>query len=176
MSSGPLRAGAAGGSGKWGFVFQNPDAQCKMLGAQCTSSALSVQELYPVRAGAVVHRPRCFHEGGGPRISRVKTDTGGNFQETTSPGATVNNGKWEMCFAGTAGICDAELGWSMDLADGIGNGRVRKPRIRVTKTLQNLPQAPRQSSSGEDIGRGKLLRRQCFEYLFHESLHFEWFG
>ena len=95
---------------------------------------------------------------------------------TTSPGAPGNNGKWDICLVGTAGICDAELGWSMDLADGIGNGRVRKPRIRVTKTLQNLPQTPRQSSSGEDIGRGKLLRRQCFEYFFHESLHFEWFG
>ena len=140
MSSGPLRAGAAGGSGKWGFVFQNPDAQCKMLGAQCTSSALSVQELYPVRAGAVVHRPCCFHEGGGPRISRVKTDTGGNFQRTTGPVAPGNNERWEICFVGAAGICDAELDWSVDLADGAGNGSVRKPRIRAMKSLQNLSQ------------------------------------
>ena len=141
MSSGPLRAGAAGGSGKWGFVFQNPDAQCKMLGAQCTSSALSVQELYPVREGAVVHRPRCFHEGGGgPRISRVKTDTGGNFQRTTGPVAPGNNERWEICFVGAAGICDAELDWSVDLADGAGNGSVRKPRIRAMKSLQNLSQ------------------------------------
>jgi len=41
-------------------------------------------------------------------------------RSTTSPGATANNGKWEIGFAGTAGICDAELGWSMDLTDAIG--------------------------------------------------------
>ena len=29
----------------------------------------------------------------------------------------------------------------MDLTDGAGNGRVRKPRIRVTKALRNLSQA-----------------------------------
>ena len=102
---------------------------------------VSVQELYPVREGAVVHRPRCFHEGGGgPRISRVKTDTGGNFQRTTGPVAPGNNERWEICFVGAAGICDAELDWSVDLADGAGNGSVRKPRIRAMKSLQNLSQ------------------------------------
>ena len=41
---------------------------------------------------------------------------------------------------GAARTCDAErdwsMGWSMDLTDGAGNGRVRKPRIRVTKALR----------------------------------------
>ena len=59
---------------------------------------------------------------------------------TTSPGAPGNNGKWDICLAGTAGICDAELDWSMDLADGAGNGRVGKPMIRAIKTLRNLSQ------------------------------------
>ena len=39
---------------------------------------------------------------------------------------------------GTAGICDGELDWSMDLADDAGNDRVR---IRTIKALQNLSQA-----------------------------------
>ena len=42
---------------------------------------------------------------------------------------------------GTAGICDGELDRSVDLADGAGNGSVRKPRIRAMKSLQNLSQA-----------------------------------
>ena len=45
------------------------------------------------------------------------------------------------CFWGAAGICGAELDWSMDLADGAGNGRVRKPGIKAVKTLRNLSQA-----------------------------------
>ena len=28
------------------------------------------------------------------------------------------------------------------MADGAGNGRIRKPRIRAMKSLQNLSQAP----------------------------------
>ena len=39
-----------------------------------------------------------------------------------------------------AGICGVELDWSMNLADGTGNGRVRKPRIWAVKTLQNPSQ------------------------------------
>ena len=99
MSSGPLRAGAAGGSGKWGFVFQNPDAQCKMLGAQCTSSALSVQELYPVREGAVVHRPRCFHEGGEDHgFHGLKRIRGATFNEQRVPSrrGTTSDGKFVL--------------------------------------------------------------------------------
>ena len=45
-----------------------------------------------------------------------------------------------MCFVG---ICGAELDWSMDVADGAGNGRVRMPGIRAMKILQNLSQAMR---------------------------------
>jgi hypothetical protein len=37
----------------------------------------------------------------------------------------------------------------MDLAAGDGNGRVRKPRIRAIKTLQNLSQAQRYNSPAE---------------------------
>jgi hypothetical protein len=44
-------------------------------------------------------------------------------------------------FLGAAGICDGESDWSMDMADGAGNGRVRKPRIRTKNALQNLSQA-----------------------------------
>jgi hypothetical protein len=32
------------------------------------------------------------------------------------------------------------MDWSVDLADGAGNGSVRKPRIRAMKALQNLSQ------------------------------------
>ena len=71
----------------------------------------------------------------------LKRIRGGNFQRTTSPGAPGNNGEWGICFVGTAGICDGELDRSVDLADGAGNGSVRKPRIRAMKSLQNLSQA-----------------------------------
>ena len=57
-------------------------------------------------------------------------DTGG--QRATS------NAEWGICFAGAAGVCEAELDWSMDLADGAGNGRVRKPRLR---TMQDLAES-----------------------------------
>ena len=68
---------------------------------------------------------------------------------------------------GAAGICDAErdgsMGWSMDLTDGAGTGRVRKPRIRVTKALRNLSQAPQsalKTNGLADFGaRAELVRR-----------------
>ena len=44
-------------------------------------------------------------------------------------------------FLGAAGICDGELNWSMDLADGAGNGKVRKPGIRAMETLRKRSQA-----------------------------------
>ena len=75
------------------------------------------------------------------RFHGLKRIRGGNFQRTTSPGAPGNNGEWGICFVGTAGICDGELDRSVDLADGAGNGSVRKPRIRAMKSLQNLSQA-----------------------------------
>ena len=48
---------------------------------------------------------------------------------------------------GPAGICGAELDWSMDLTGGAVNGRVRKPSLRAMKTLQNLSQVQKQYSS-----------------------------
>ena len=50
-------------------------------------------------------------------------------------GVPGNNEQWGICFVGAAGTCDAELDWSMDLADGAGNGRVRKLRIRAIQDL-----------------------------------------
>ena len=49
----------------------------------------------------------------------------------------------------------------MDLTDGAGNGRVRKPRIRVTKALRNLSQA--------SVTQGLLVFRNSdqFERLMH---------
>ncbi len=51
----------------------------------------------------------------------------------------------------------------MDLTDGAGNGRVRKPRIRVTKALRNLSQAPQsalKTNGLADFGaRAELVRR-----------------
>ncbi len=40
-----------------------------------------------------------------------------------------------------AGVCDAELDWSMALADDAGNGRVRKPTIGAMKAVRHLSQA-----------------------------------
>ena len=53
-----------------------------------------------------------------------------NYQRTTTKSVS-----------GAAGICGGDLDWSMDMADGAGNGRVRKPRIRTKNALQNLSQA-----------------------------------
>ena len=75
-------------------------------------------------------------------LSGLRGYGGGNYQRTTNPGAPGSNAEWGICFAGAAGICDGELDWRIDFADGAGNGRVRKPGIRAVKTLRNLPQAP----------------------------------
>ena len=114
-------------SGRWvrQVKIPVPSSKCQMLGAQCTASA---QELYPMRAGAVVHRPCWFHEERGPRIARITRIRGGRFparREATSNGAPGNNGEWGISFVGAAGICDGEVDWSMDLVDDAGNGRVR---------------------------------------------------
>ena len=59
-------------------------------------------------------------------------------REAMGNGAPANSERWGICIVGTAGICDGELDWSMDLADDAGNDRVR---IRTIETLQNLSQA-----------------------------------
>ena len=69
---------------------------------------------------------------------------------------------------GTAGVCDSELDWSMDLADGAGNGGVRKPGIRAMKALRNLSQTERYlfccgttrgaaAEFGEMVGRSRWV-------------------
>ena len=102
-------------------------------------SGLSAQEVYPVRAGAVSCRFCRFGGKRRPRILRVKRIRG--QLPTNNKQRAMSNERWGICYVGAAGICDGELDWGMDLADGAGNGRARKPRIRDVKTLQNLSQA-----------------------------------
>ena len=49
--------------------------------------------------------------------------------------------------------------WSMDLADGAGNGRVRKPRIRAIKTLRNLSQILNPMEPGLNVAANAEHRR-----------------
>ena len=60
---------------------------------------------------------------------------------TTNEQHATSNEQRGICFLDAAGICGAELDLDLDLADGAGNGRVRKPTIRTIKTSQNLSQA-----------------------------------
>ena len=83
-------------------------SKIQMLNAKC-SVLNALHPRYPCRSftpcvrGRLSTGPVASMRGGGPRISRVKTDTGGNFQRTTSPVAPGNNERWEICFVG-AGV------------------------------------------------------------------------
>ncbi len=68
-----------------------------------------------------------------------------NEQRVPARRETTSNAEWGICFAGAAGICDGELDWRIDFADGAGNGRVRKPGVRTIKNLRNLSQASQHS-------------------------------
>ena len=78
-------------SGRWvrQVKIPVPSSKCQMLGAQCTAS---VQELYPMRAGAVVHRPCWFHEERGPRIARITRIRGGASRRAGKQRATARRG------------------------------------------------------------------------------------
>ena len=73
------------------------------------------------------------------RTARIRGATT-NEQRVPARRETTSNAEWGICFAGAVGVCDGELDWRIDFADGAGNGRVRKPGIRAVKTLRNLSQ------------------------------------